>query len=108
MMETLTAKNFSLSDIVKKLAFNVPVVEKTAPCDECYKETPIKDLNSHGICPECAEEYCYCAECDQYMPKEELNSEGLCRHCDVRLSNERDIYADCMDIAHAAMEEALR
>ena len=52
-METLTAKNFTLSDIVKKLAFNVPVVEKTAPCHNCYQETAVKNLDSDCLCEKC-------------------------------------------------------
>ena len=52
-METLTAKSFSLSDIAKALAFNVPVVERTAPCHNCYQETAVKNLDEDCLCEKC-------------------------------------------------------
>ena len=52
-MEALTAKNFNLADVVKALAFNVPVVEKTAPCHNCYQETAVKNLDNDCFCENC-------------------------------------------------------
>ena len=52
-MESLTAKSFSIADVVKALAFNVPVVERTAPCHNCYQETAVKNLDSDCLCEKC-------------------------------------------------------
>ena len=105
-METLTAKNFNLADVVKALAFNVPVVERTAPCKECYAETPVKNLNNYGLCPDCAESFRWCENCGEYLHEDEMHG-TLCEGCYIERENACDPYANCMDIAHAAMEAAL-
>jgi Zn finger protein HypA/HybF involved in hydrogenase expression len=92
-METLTVKNFTLSDIVKKLAFNVPVVEKTAPCDECYRETPIADMVS-DLCPECVQkrfeqtDTAPCHNCGRWFHWDQIDGDNHCPGCANGLHND--------------------
>lgn len=82
-MESLTAKSFSLADVVKALAFNVPMIEPTAPCEKCYAETEIAEMEN-GLCPECAEhpEENRCRVCGDWFYDDDMATSDLCLDCD--------------------------
>lgn len=88
------ATGFDLAEFARKLAFNAPVVEKTAPCDCCYRETPVDDMVS-DLCPECVEKRiaqtdtapCHC--CGEWLDFDQFTDDSeYCRSC------ERDHYND--------------
>jgi hypothetical protein len=77
-------KNFDLSEFARKLAFNVPVVEKTAPCDNCYRETPVADMQA-DLCPECAArlhpDEAFCRPCGEWKHWSEMATDTKCESC---------------------------
>jgi predicted Zn-ribbon and HTH transcriptional regulator len=83
-MGTLAMKSFSIADVVKSLAFNVPVVERTAPCRSCWYATPVKDLKDDGICRECHDEHedqVHCDDCGGWFFQDDMANDYRCETC---------------------------
>lgn len=78
----------------------------TVLCDGCGARCEGYDLNEHGLCADCADCHRSCAECGDYMHEADMCGD-LCEDCYIERENRCDPYADCMDVAHAAMEAAL-
>ena len=75
-------------------------------CGECGVQCKEYDLNEHGLCPDCADCYRTCVVCGDYMHEADMRGD-LCEDCYAESENRSDPYADCMDVAHAALEGAL-